>query len=143
MYAFQDKKGRDICLIPEVTGILQEYWNSGNKKEKKLFYVSKCYRYEKPQAGRYREFTQIGIEILGGKQPEDYEESIVLLKKVLDLFGVTYTLDERVKRGLGYYTEDGFEARCESLGAQKQIAGGGRYAEGVGWAIGLDRILLT
>ena len=32
---------------------------------------------------------------------------------------------------------------CELLGAQKQIAGGGRYAEGIGWAIGLDRVLLA
>jgi histidyl-tRNA synthetase len=48
-----------------------------------------------------------------------------------------------VKRGLAYYTEDGFEARCEVLGAQKQVAGGGRYTEGIGWALGLDRLLLV
>ena len=52
-------------------------------------------------------------------------------------------LDGRVERGLSYYTEDGFEARRELLGAQQQVAGGGRYAEGIGWAIGLDRLLLA
>ena len=48
-----------------------------------------------------------------------------------------------MRRGLAYYTEDGFEAGCSRLGAQKQIAGGGRYAEGIGWAIGLDRLALA
>lgn len=48
-----------------------------------------------------------------------------------------------MKRGLTYYVDDGFEAECEKLGAQKQIAGGGRYAEGIGWAIGVDRLLLA
>jgi histidyl-tRNA synthetase len=42
-----------------------------------------------------------------------------------------------------WLTDRGFEAHSEKLGAQRQIAGGGRYAEGVGWAIGLDRLLLA
>jgi len=62
---------------------------------------------------------------------------------LLDGVGVDYELDREVKRGLAYYVEDGFEAKCSKLGAQKQIAGGGRYAEGIGWAIGLDRLLLA
>ncbi len=66
-----------------------------------------------------------------------------LLRQALDATNVTYQLDREVKRGLGYYIEDGFEARCPQLGAQQQIAGGGRYAEGIGWAIGLDRLLLA
>lgn len=68
---------------------------------------------------------------------------VALLRRLLDDSGVEYALDDNVRRGLGYYTEAGFEARCERLGAQKQIAGGGRYAEGIGWAIGLDRLLLA
>jgi histidyl-tRNA synthetase len=44
--------------------------------------------------------------------------------------------------GLSYYVEDGFEAEVAALGAQKQVAGGGRYREGIGWAIGLDRLIL-
>lgn len=66
-----------------------------------------------------------------------------LLVAVLDGLGVEYELDREVKRGLAYYVEDRFEAKCPALGAQKQIAGGGRYAEGIGWAIGLDRLLLA
>ena len=147
MFVFDDKAGRRCCLVPEITGLIQEQWrNTWSKTDRKparYFYVARCYRYERPQAGRYREFTQVGVELLGGRAPEDREEVEQLLVHVLDEVGVPYTLDRAVKRGLAYYTEDGFEARCDALGAQKQIAGGGRYAEGIGWAIGLDRLLLA
>jgi histidyl-tRNA synthetase len=65
-----------------------------------------------------------------------------LLRQVLDLFPIRYELKEGVQRGLSYYVEEGFEAEVSGLGAQTQAAGGGRYREGVGWAIGLDRLLL-
>lgn len=148
MWAFNDKGDRPVCLIPEVTGVIQETWRDSWSKYKKapykIFYVSRCYRYEKPQAGRYREFTQLGVEILGPK-PTDYrEEAVASLQKVLSSFdSLQYTLNTSVKRGLSYYIEDGFEASVEALGAQKQIAGGGSYAEGCGWAIGVDRLLLA
>jgi len=146
MWAFQDKGGRDVCLIPEATGLIQELWRDKwrfENKPKKLFYVSRCYRYERPQAGRYREFTQFGVEYLGGTSPEDRSEVVELLRRCLDAVGVEYTLNDAVKRGLTYYVEEGFEAECSKLGAQKQIAGGGRYAEGIGWAIGIERLLLA
>ena len=145
MWTFKDKGDRNVCLIPEVTGLIQELyrndWSKSLPKPIKVFYVSRCYRYERPQKGRYREFTQLGIEILGGQ--DNREETIQLLRESLDLFNVDYELNDSVKRGLSYYTEDGFEASCNSLGAQKQIAGGGKYAEGIGWAIGIDRLMLA
>jgi histidyl-tRNA synthetase len=147
MYVFDDKAGRRCCLVPEITGLIQEQWRTSwsktDRKPARYCYVARCYRYERPQAGRYREFTQIGVELLGGTAPDDREEVERLLVHVLDDVGVRYTLDRAVARGLAYYIEDGFEARCEELGAQKQVAGGGRYAEGIGWAIGLDRLLLA
>ncbi len=147
MYTFEDKGGRACCLVPEITGLLQEEWRARwSKRERKpcrLFYVARCYRYDRPQAGRYREFTQLGVEMFGGKPPRDREEVEAPLVRCLDDTGVAYTLDRTVNRGLAYYVEDGFEARCDSLGAQKQLAGGGRYAEGIGWAIGLDRLVLA
>lgn len=146
MYVFNDRKKRKICLIPEVTALIQERWNAEWKniwpKPAKVFYIQRCYRYEKPQKGRYREFTQAGVEILGGKSPLDRQEAIESLRECLDVFGVNYNMNYVVKRGLSYYIEDGFEAEVESLGAQKQVAGGGRYAEGIGWAIGVDRLIL-
>jgi histidyl-tRNA synthetase len=147
MYSFADKKGRPICLVPEITGLVQETWRTTWSKRAprpcRVFYQARCYRYEKPQRGRYREFTQVGVELLGGSAPDDRREVEALLVRVLDDVGARYLFDAGVKRGLGYYLEDGFEARCPALGAQQQVAGGGRYAEGVGWAIGLDRLLLA
>ena len=147
MWAFKDKGNRDVCLIPEVTGIIQEEyrknWSKSMPKPVKIFYVSRCYRYERPQAGRYREFTQFGVELLGGQSPSDGAEVEALLINALDAVGVDYKFVPSVKRGLSYYVEDGFEVECEQLGAQKQIAGGGRYDEGIGWAIGVDRLILA
>lgn len=144
MWTFLDKGNRNCCLIPEVTGIIQEMWNKEWNKEKflPLFYIARCYRYERPQAGRYREFTQVGIEILGecAKSTEIAKES---LKACLDVCKIQYEFKDAVKRGLSYYVEDGFEVECPFLGAQRQIAGGGRYQEGIGWAIGLERLILA
>jgi histidyl-tRNA synthetase len=146
MYTFKDKGDRDICLIPEVTALVQELYNESWKKNMpkpiRIFYVQKCYRYERPQEGRYREFTQLGVEILGGKSPDDREEAIKFLKFSISQLGVPYEFKDSVKRGLDYYVEDGFEVEIPTLGAQKQVAGGGRYAEGIGWAIGVDRLMI-
>lgn len=146
MWAFNDKSNRPVCLIPETTAIIQEIFrNTWIKTEKlplKIFYISRCYRYDRPQYGRYREFTQFGVEILGGK--DNYtEEIILLLRDCLDQFNIDYNINTSVKRGLSYYIENGFEAECASLGSQKQIAGGGKYSEGIGWAIGVDRLRLA
>jgi histidyl-tRNA synthetase len=149
MWAFRDKGDRDVCLIPEVTGLVQELWREKWRAERRgkpyrIFYVNRCYRYERPQAGRYREFTQFGIEYLGGVAPDDWHEVFNLLHDAIALFdGFEAMIKPSVKRGLTYYVEDGFEVEVASLGAQKQIAGGGRYAEGIGWAIGVDRLLLA
>lgn len=150
MWTFKDKSDRECCLIPEVTGILQEQFKNKwfyeyKKRPLKVFYVSRCYRYEKPQKGRYREFTQFGVEIMGGQDKEAYKaEAMALLRKALNTFnGLEYEFRNSVKRGLGYYLEDGFEVECQNLGAQKQIAGGGSYDSGVGFAIGVERVLLS
>ena len=150
MWVFNNNDKKECCLIPEVTGILQEQFRNNwffeyKKKPLKLFYVNRCYRYEKPQKGRYREFTQLGIEILGGRDRDLYtKESIELLISILNEFkDLEYDYNDTVTRGLGYYLEDGFEVECQNLGAQKQIAGGGKYEEGVGWAIGIDRLILA
>ena len=145
MWAFQDKQGRHVCLTPEATGAIRELyrerWERTLPKPIRLFSITRCYRYERPQAGRYREFTQVGVEALGPDVPK--AEAVSVLRKCLDEFGLSYTFAPAAKRGLTYYVEDGFEVECDQLGAQKQVAGGGRYPEGIGWAIGLDRLLLA
>lgn len=147
MWRFQDRKGRECCLVPEITALAQETWRERWRNEnggiKRLFYVQRCYRYERPQAGRYREFTQFGVELMG-PNPGDYaEEAKRLLIKCIDAIDVEYEFLPSVRRGIGYYVGDGFEVLCPSLGAQKQVAGGGIYPEGAGWAIGVDRLVLA
>ena len=150
----KNQKNNNICLVPEITGIIQELFrnnalklNSNPNYTRKLFYVSRCYRYEKtPQLGRQREFTQLGVEIITteeNKKNEFKEESINLLKFILNSTKTEYEFIPTVKRGLSYYIEDGFEVECKKLESQKQIAGGGMYKEGVGFAIGLERWLLA
>lgn len=153
MFSFEDKNNRGVCLVPEITGIIQELFrdnffklSSNPNYTRKLFYISRCYRYEKPQLGRQREFTQLGVEIItteDSKKIEYKEECIKLLKQFLDINKIDYRFMESVKRGLTYYIEEGFEVECDNLGTQKQIAGGGLYKEGVGFAIGLERLLLA
>lgn len=146
MYCFKDKGDRDICLIPEVTAVVQRWFKDNErslKKPTKVFYVSRCYRYERPQSGRYREFTQFGVEILGDKSGQDATEIRDVLKQCMDALGLEYEFKESVKRGLSYYVEDGFEVECPKLGAQKQVAGGGRYDVGIGFGIGIERVILA
>ena len=77
IYAFQDKGGRDVCLRPELTApVLRFYVNelSHEPKPLKVFYFGPCYRYEEPQEGRYREFWQFGLELIGPEgAPADAE----------------------------------------------------------------------
>lgn len=142
MYTFKDKGDRDICLVPEITAICQQLYNESWAKELpkpvKVFYVARCYRYDRPQAGRYREFTQFGMEMLGGNIAENYEFIKSLAKEL-----VNGEFKDSVKRGLTYYTGDGFEIECENLGAQKQVVGGGMYEEGCGFALGVERLILS
>lgn len=145
MFTFRDKGDRQVTLIPEGTALIRKIyrdnWARCRKKPIRVMYVSRNYRYERPQLGRYREFTQFGIEILG---PDNYEEeSKALLRTCLASLELDYQFDDQVTRGLSYYSRDGFEARCENLGAQKQIAGGGSYQDGCGWAIGVDRAVIA
>ncbi len=148
MYTFKDKGDRDLCLIPEVTAVIREEYlerlSKSEPKPVKVCYIQRCYRYDKPQAGRYREFTQFGVEWLGDVTPAIVEEVKADLMECVTKCGPkTAILNPQVKRGLDYYVEDGFEVEYTGLGAQKQIAGGGRYHCGIGWAIGVDRLYLA
>jgi histidyl-tRNA synthetase len=144
MYVFPDRGGRELCLRPEGTATLQALarsWN-GRRRDVRLWYVTRCWRYEAPQAGRYREFTQFGVEILCPRA-DVRSELVDLARQMVARFTDSYEVSAAVKRGLAYYTEDGFEVCCPQLGAQKQVLGGGRYTEGVGFAIGVDRLVLA
>ncbi len=92
MYTFDDKGGRSITLRPEGTaGAARAFLEHGLFNEalpQKLCYVLNCYRYEKPQAGRWREFQQFGVEMLGAAHPAADAEVISLANEIFAFLGV-------------------------------------------------------
>jgi histidyl-tRNA synthetase len=259
MYTWEDRgraqsdKGHSLTLRPENTaGVVRAYiehklWDKGLQK---LYYIGPQFRRERPQKGRYRQFYQIGAEVIGPttagsespardaeilemlatlldrlgiknwnlelnsvgcpadrarfnealraalqpvapqmcedcqrravtnplrvfdcKVPEDQPiiEKLPRISQFLDegcrkhfdevqailtAVGVPFTLDDRLVRGLDYYTRTAFEFTHGALGAQNAILGGGRYdglsealggpaAPGIGFAIGEDRLVMS
>jgi histidyl-tRNA synthetase len=249
MFAFEDKGGRKLALRPEGTaGVVRSYVEHGLYKQAqplKLFYVGPMFRYEQQQKGRYRQHTQIGVEVLGSADPlvdvevisllyaihqaAGVEDELVYLNNLgdketrrlyapelrdflrkhqseldpdsvarletnplrtfdsknentqallaeaptigeflspeasahlaavregLEALGIPYEVDERLVRGLDYYTLTVFEAKSGALGAQDTVGAGGRYnglvselggpdLAGIGFGSGVERILLA
>ena len=259
MYTWKDQgraesdKGQSLTLRPENTaGVVRAYiehklWERGLNK---LFYIGPQFRRERPQKGRYRQFYQIGAEVIGPatsgsespardaeilellatlldrlgitgwelqlnsigcandrakynealrealepvkdkmcvdcqrravtnplrvfdcKVPEDQpiieklprisqflddpcREHFARVQEILKSVGVEFQLNDRLVRGLDYYTRTAFEFTHGALGAQNAILGGGRYdglsealdgpaAPGIGFAIGEDRLVMS
>lgn len=92
MYTFMDKGARSITLKPEGTaGVARSFVENGMHSgvlPAKLFYITQCFRYERPQAGRLREFHQFGVEFLGSTNPNIDAETILLAKTFLDKVGI-------------------------------------------------------
>lgn len=92
MYTFEDKGGRSITLRPEGTaGAARAFLENGLFNEalpQKIYYLTSCYRYEKPQAGRLREFHQFGVEAFGAGSPAQDAEIIALANEVFNYLGV-------------------------------------------------------
>jgi len=260
MFTWEDKgraaseKSQSLTLRPENTaGVVRAYIEHQLDKAgklQKLYYIGPQFRRERPQKGRYRQFYQIGAEIIGPpsagsespardaevlemlatlldelglrgwtlqlnsvgcaadrarynqalrdalkpvvanmcpdcqrraetnplrvldcKVPEDQpiieklpkiseyldepcRENFAAVRTMLDAVGVPYTINERMVRGLDYYTRTTFEFTHGDLGAQSAVLGGGRYdglsesldgpkAPGIGFAIGEDRLILA
>jgi len=249
MYTFTDKGGRSVTLRPEETApvVRAVIENSlmGQGELLKLYYLGPMFRYERPQAGRYRQFYQAGVEVLGSADPlvdveiiemgvrlfeelglKDLEVDInsvgcpdcrpkfkEALKKYLgakvgslcgdcqkrlktnplrvldckepkcqkavdsapssieylcaackadfekltgylEQFKIAFKVNNRLVRGLDYYTRTTFEIISKSLGAQNAVCGGGRYdglveelggkpTPATGFAIGLDRLVMV
>ena len=92
MYTFEDKGGRSITLRPELTaGVIRTAIEKGLVNAAlpaKVCYIGGCYRYEKPQAGRLREFHQFGVECIGAAEPNADAEVIALARQVLNSVGI-------------------------------------------------------
>ncbi len=249
MYTFQDFGGRSLTLRPEGTAsTVRAYVENklyGGVQPAKYYYIGPMFRYEKPQAGRFRQFHQFGIECFGAAGPTADAEVISLawqfyrdlglkglevhinsvgcpkcrpkhrkklqeflapklpelcgtcqgryeknpmrildckspicqelsagapttleclcdecrehfqeVLRLLDAAGIQYQIDNRLVRGLDYYTKTAFEIIVDAIGAQSAICGGGRYdglieelggqpTPGVGFALGMERVFPT
>lgn len=97
MYTFEDKGGRSITLKPEGTaGAVRMFIENGFSSTPlplKAYYIAPCYRYERPQAGRLREFHQFGIEVFGSDQPDCDAEVIFAASSFLKKLGVKTRLE--------------------------------------------------
>jgi histidyl-tRNA synthetase len=95
MYSFPDASGDSLTLRPEGTApVVRAYLEHGMHKEPqpvKLWYLSSFFRYERPQAGRYRQFWQVGAEAIGSADPAVDAELILLLGELLEAIGARDT----------------------------------------------------
>lgn len=95
MYTFRDKGGRELVLRPEVTApVLRMFVNEGRDIPKPIrwFYFADCFRYERPQKGRYRQFWQFGVELIGADSFRADAEVIALADAMLDACGIDFEL---------------------------------------------------
>ena len=91
IYSFKDKGGRDIALRPELTAPVMRMYVSelqNAPKPQRLYYYGSCFRYERPQRGRFREFWQLGAELIGGNKPDSEAEVIALADQMLKSVGI-------------------------------------------------------
>jgi histidyl-tRNA synthetase len=91
IYGFKDKGGRDLALRPELTAPVMRMYVSelhNAPKPLRLCYFGSCFRYERPQRGRFREFWQMGAELIGGRRADSEAEVVALADQMLEGAGV-------------------------------------------------------
>jgi histidyl-tRNA synthetase len=91
MYTFKDRGGEEVTLRPENTaGVVRAILSNGlvQSAPLKFFYDGPMFRYERPQKGRFRQFHQIGVELIGVAQPQADIEVLALGNRILDALGV-------------------------------------------------------
>ncbi len=129
MYTFEDKGGRSITLKPEGTaGVARLFIENGLASSPlpvKTFYITPAFRYERPQAGRLREFHQFGLEVFGSPSPETDAEVIFAASSFLDKLGLKDielqinsigcpTCRNEYNKALKKYFEPHLESMCQT-----------------------------
>ena len=149
MYEFTDKGDRRMALRPEGTAaVCRSFVQQRPTTPWKVWYQGPFFRYEAPQAGRYRQFEQIFLSAESRAHFDRVQEGLGAL-------GIPFAIEPRLVRGLDYYSGTTFEFQASALeAAQNTICGGGRYnglveqlggppTPGIGFAMGVDRLLLA
>ncbi len=118
IYAFKDKSGRDLALRPELTApVMRMFVNECSVMPRPLrfYYFSNCFRYENPQKGRYREFWQFGVELIGSDSYLADLEVIVLAYNIMKNLNLDFTLNIGHVGLLRKLLEDVDEARYHKI----------------------------
>lgn len=134
-----------VSLMPEVTNYIRAA-GAARLGTPKIYYIARCFRDEtKTDAERFREFTQIGVELLGDNALDCRKvvrsDAIGLFKALLP--SDKWKLEDGVERGLKLYDASNKAFEIVSSGARKQLLGGGPYDGGAGWALGLERLMIA
>lgn len=129
MYTFEDKGGRSITLKPEGTApavrAFIEHSLYADAQPTKMFYFTDCFRYEKMQKGRLRQFHQYGIEVFGSQEASIDAEIISLVMRSLDEFGIKGislninslgcpSCREKYNEALKEYLKSNYDDLCET-----------------------------
>lgn len=145
IYHFEDKSNRKLALRPELTAPSIRFYNNELKSEPKplkLFYSGPCFRYERPQAERWRQFLQGGVELIGSDRPEADAEVIALtndallevglksynlrighiglLRRILDFGGVPREREDPILRAIDSNDEERIEREMEEEGVDEE-----------------------
>lgn len=148
IYHFEDKSNRKLALRPELTApSIRMYINELKSEPKplKIFYFGPCFRYERPQAERWRQFLQAGVELIGTDRPEadaevisltndamfelglkDYSlriGHIGLLRRILDSSGVEREAQDPILRAIDSKDEQRLNEKLEGAGVDEKIQG--------------------
>jgi histidyl-tRNA synthetase len=138
MYVFEDKGGRKMALRPEITAPVVRMFVSEAKvlpKPLRWYYFGDCFRYERPQKGRYRQFWQFGVELIGADTPRSDAEAILLADDLLRAAGVPCDLHvghlapmKHLLRGL----EPGAQAKAMAFLDKRDFDGLTGFLTGIG-----------
>lgn len=136
---------KSTVLTPECTNYIRALGKNRLGTDK-VFYIARCFRNETTtDAERLREFTQVGVELLGDNSLNCRKivrrDAIRIFQQNLD--SSNWTLDDEVQRGLNLYDQSGKTFEISSTKTKKQLLGGGPYDGGAGWALGLERMMIA
>ncbi|MBO8181546.1 MAG: histidine--tRNA ligase [Archaeoglobus sp.] len=146
IYAFKDKSGRDLALRPELTApVMRLFVNECAVMPRPLrfYYFANCFRYENPQKGRYREFWQFGVELIGSDSYLADLEVIVLAYNIMKNLNLDFTLNIGHVGLLRKLLEDVDEARYRKITRmidKNDIEGLEEYLSSEGFEGYIDRI---
>lgn len=149
MYTFKDKGGRDLALRPELTApVMRMFVNEciGMPRPLRFYYFTNCFRYERPQKGRYREFWQFGVELIGSDSPLADAEVICLAYRIMSELKLKFDLHighVGLLRHILRDVKEEYASKIMRLVDKKDIDGLNKYMDEIGVESKVKEILLT